>query len=124
MNQGDIPKALEYYHKSLKIREEIGDKKGIANSLNNIGYIYDVQGDIPKGLEYYHKSLKIREEIGDKKGIAMSLNNIGYIYNSQGDIPKASGQTHEKKSTNFRQPELSSSQTNFKFPIFQNKILN
>ena len=28
-DQGDIPKALEYYHRSLKIYEELGDKKGI-----------------------------------------------------------------------------------------------
>ncbi len=88
-NQGDIPKGLEYYHKSLKIKEEIGNKKGIATSLNNIGYIYMNQGDIPKALEYWHKSLKIREEIGDKEGIATSLNNIGAIYNHQGDIPNA-----------------------------------
>jgi serine phosphatase RsbU (regulator of sigma subunit)/Tfp pilus assembly protein PilF len=87
--KGDIPKALEYYHKSLKIDEEIGDKKGIANNLNNIGSIYNDQGGIPKALEYYHKSLKIREEIGNKEGIANSLNNIGFIYDDQGDIAKA-----------------------------------
>jgi CHASE1-domain containing sensor protein len=34
------------------------------------------------------------------------------------------GQTHEKESQYFRQPELSSSFANFKFPVFQNKILN
>ena len=88
-NQGDIPKALEYYSKSLKIREEIGDKYGIAESLSNIGVIYDNQGDIPKALEYYSKSLQLREEIGDKQGIAVLLNNIGVIYDNQGDIPKA-----------------------------------
>jgi serine phosphatase RsbU (regulator of sigma subunit)/Tfp pilus assembly protein PilF len=87
--QGDISTALDYYHRSLKISEEIKDKEGIAYSLNNIGYIYVNQGDIPKALEYYHRSLKIREEIKDKQGIAQSLNNIGYIYDNQGDLPKA-----------------------------------
>ena len=84
-HQGGISEALEYYHRSLKIQEEIGHKEGIATSLNNLGSIYDDQGDILKGLEYYHKSLKIREEIGDKGGIADSFNNIGYIYYSQGE---------------------------------------
>ncbi|MBL4657816.1 MAG: tetratricopeptide repeat protein, partial [Flavobacteriales bacterium] len=98
-DQGDIPKALEFYHKSLKIQEELGGspdpstaragKSGIALSLNNIGLIYKEQGDIPKALEFYHKSLKIHEEIGEKSGMAMSLNNIGGIYGSQGDISKA-----------------------------------
>jgi serine phosphatase RsbU (regulator of sigma subunit)/tetratricopeptide (TPR) repeat protein len=93
--QGDIPKGLEFYHKSLKIQEEIGDKKGGATSLNNIGAIYKDQGDIPKALVYYHKSLKIQEEIGDRKGIALSLNNIGYVYMTQGDITKALAYWHK-----------------------------
>ena len=87
-NQGEILKALKYYLKSLKIDENLNDKKGIAHSLNNIGSIYKDQGDITKGLEYYHKSLKIREEIKDKKGIAIALNNIGIIYKNQGDAQK------------------------------------
>ena len=40
--QGDIPKALEYYHRSLKIKEEIKDKSGIAYSLQIIGLIYKI----------------------------------------------------------------------------------
>jgi serine phosphatase RsbU (regulator of sigma subunit)/tetratricopeptide (TPR) repeat protein len=88
-SQGDLPKALEYFHNSLKIQEEIGNKEGIASTLNNIGLIYKRQGDIPKALEYYHKSLKIQEEIGNKLGIARSLNNIGVIYYNQEDLHKA-----------------------------------
>jgi tetratricopeptide (TPR) repeat protein/serine phosphatase RsbU (regulator of sigma subunit) len=87
--KGDVSKALEYFHLSLAIQEEIEDKLGIASSLNNIGSIYKDQGDISKGLEYLHKSLKLREEIGDKSVIASSLNNIGHIYQVQGDVHKA-----------------------------------
>ncbi|MES2284560.1 MAG: tetratricopeptide repeat protein [Bacteroidota bacterium] len=87
--KGDIPKALEWYKKGLKIREEIGDKYGIANSINNIGRIYNTQGDNNKAIECYYKSLKIQNDIGDKQGASISLNNIGLIYNNQGDIPNA-----------------------------------
>jgi tetratricopeptide (TPR) repeat protein len=87
--KGDIPKALEYYEKSLDIKEEINDKSGMAEALNNIGFIYDNQGDISKALKYYGKSLSIQEEIRDKEGMATSLNNIGLIYHSQGNIMKA-----------------------------------
>ncbi len=88
-HQGDIPKALEWYHKSLKIREEIGDKSGIGNSLNNLGFIYLNQGDITKAMEYFQKGLKILEEIGDKKGVARSIGNIAGIYSNQGDKANA-----------------------------------
>jgi len=100
-SQGDILKALEYYSKSLKLREEIGDKRGTANSLNNIGIIYQNQGDLSKALEYYRKSLQLREDIGYKKGTANSLNNIGVIYDKQGDIPKAL--EHHSKSLQLRE---------------------
>ncbi|MBI4648694.1 MAG: tetratricopeptide repeat protein, partial [Bacteroidia bacterium] len=88
-NQGDIPRALEFFSKSLNIREEIGDKKGMAGSYNNIGAIYDNQGDIPRALEFYSKSLKIQEEIADKKGMAGSYNNIGAIYGVQASEAKS-----------------------------------
>ncbi len=88
-NRGDIPKALDWYHKSLNILEEINDLSGIAISLNNLGNIYADQGDNLKALEYYRKSLKMREKIGDKQGIATSFNNIGLIYKDQGDTINA-----------------------------------
>ena len=99
--KGDLTKAMKYYHKSLKIRESIGDGNGIATSFNNIGYLYMSYGDITTGLEYYHKSLNIQEEIGDKKGIALSLNNIGYVYKYQGDISTALG--YYQKSLKIRE---------------------
>lgn len=88
-NKGDINRALEFFSKSLKIEEEIGNKVGIASALNNIGFIYHSQGDIPMTLEFFTKSLRIEEEIGNKEGIASSLNNIGMIYNHQGDVTQA-----------------------------------
>ena len=88
-NQGNYEKALEYYSKSLAIKEELSDKKGMAVSCNNIGNIYLYQGDYEKSLEYYSKSLAIKKEIGDKKGIGSSYNNIGVIYDDQGNYEKA-----------------------------------
>jgi serine phosphatase RsbU (regulator of sigma subunit)/Tfp pilus assembly protein PilF len=94
-SQGDLHKALPYYHKSLKIYEEIAYKKGIATGFNNIGTIYKKQGDLPKALAYFDKSLKIDEDIGNQAGIASGFNNIGAIYKDQGDIPKALAYFHK-----------------------------
>jgi len=88
---GNIAKCLEYYHKSLEIQEEIGDKSGIATLLNNIGYIYVGQSNLTKAGEYYNKSMKIRRELNDKRGLAESLNNFGTLFQAKGDISKALG---------------------------------
>ena len=87
--QGNVNSALDYWNKSFKIQEEIGDKVGMANTLINIGSIYDGKGDIAKALECYNKNLKIMEELGDKKGMANAYNNMGVVYNLKGDIGAA-----------------------------------
>jgi tetratricopeptide (TPR) repeat protein len=96
-------KALEYYLKSLKLREQINDKRGIAISLSNIGHAYADMGDPDckasmeeclragqnKGMEYFQRSLTILEEIQDKWGIANSLNDIGTILLEQQKVAEA-----------------------------------
>lgn len=36
-HEGNIPKAIECYFKSLKIKEELGDENSMARAYNNIG---------------------------------------------------------------------------------------
>ncbi|MBC7863708.1 MAG: tetratricopeptide repeat protein [Bacteroidia bacterium] len=81
--QGNIPDALSYALKGLKLQEKLNDKKGKAATLNNIGFIYKSQEKPAKALEYFNQCLAIQEEIKDKAGTASSFNNIGYIYHYQ-----------------------------------------
>jgi serine phosphatase RsbU (regulator of sigma subunit)/uncharacterized protein HemY len=87
--QGDYPKAIDYYLKSLKIAEEIENKRFISTNLGNIGIIYKYQGNYSKALDYYLKALKIAEEINNKIKISSILGNIGIIYDIQKDYKKA-----------------------------------
>ena len=75
--------------RSLAIREDIGDKHGMGNSLNNIGVVHKIKGDYETALDYYGRSLVIREELGDKDGMGHSLNNIGNVHKNKGDYDKA-----------------------------------
>jgi signal transduction histidine kinase len=87
--QGNYPEALKNSFAALKIREENGDKTGIATSYNNIGLIYNDQGNYTEALKYHFASLKIRKENGYKKGIADSYNNIGLAYSNQSNYAEA-----------------------------------
>ena len=89
MNQGDIPKALEYYHKSLRIREEIGWKEGIANSLNNIGGIYMGQGELATALNYGSRGLQIAREIGSPHLISVNSGLLSKVARKQGNFKEA-----------------------------------
>ncbi|MBI5538900.1 MAG: tetratricopeptide repeat protein [Bacteroidia bacterium] len=87
--QGDYPNAIDYYLNSLKIAEEIENKRLISTNLGNIGIIYKYQGNYEKALEYYFKALKIAEEINNKIKISSILGNIGIIYDIKQENEKA-----------------------------------
>ncbi len=89
MNQGNIQKALTFYHKTLKILDKVDNKSILGSALNNIGIVYQSQGDIAKTMEYWHQALKVREEALDKEGIANSLYNIAHIHMDQSNPVKA-----------------------------------
>ena len=88
-DKGEYENAIEFYTKSLKIKEEIGDKSGISGSYHNIGAIYQQKGEYKKAIEFYNKSLKIKEEIGDINGIALSNGQFGLLYIQLKDYQKA-----------------------------------
>jgi serine phosphatase RsbU (regulator of sigma subunit) len=71
------------------LREACGDKKGIAQSSNNIANVYSEQGHYDKALQNLSVSLKIKQELGDPYDIASALNNMGALYERQGSIDKA-----------------------------------
>ena len=87
--QGDYERAISFHQQSLEIRQQIGDRSGIASSFNNLGNAYNSQGDYKAALSFYQQSLEIRQQIGDRSGIASSFNNLGNAYNSQGDYKAA-----------------------------------
>ena len=87
--RGNNAKAIDYYLKALKLFEEIGNKKNVASTFNNIGLVYNEQANYVKAIDYYSRGLKIQEEIGDTRGVAISLGNIGLIYYTLADYQKA-----------------------------------
>ncbi|CAN5492466.1 hypothetical protein BH10BAC1_BH10BAC1_06030 [soil metagenome] len=77
---GNYTEALKNHLSALKVREEIGDKRGTARSYLGIGSIYTLMGKNEEGLNYKFKSKKIYEEINDSTGIAKVCNHIAFIY--------------------------------------------
>jgi serine phosphatase RsbU (regulator of sigma subunit) len=88
-NTGDYPNALIYYNKGLKIKEELGDKIGMAHAFNNIGLVYENQSDFATALDYFFKSLNISITVDDKHSMALAYNNIGVIYLNQQNFQQA-----------------------------------
>ncbi|WP_088243909.1 tetratricopeptide repeat protein [Calothrix rhizosoleniae] len=79
---------MDYLKQTLAISKEIGNRLGVANSLNNLGLAYRNLGDYKKAIDYHQQSLKIDKEIGNRLGVANSLGNLGNTYHSLGDYKK------------------------------------
>lgn len=88
-DKGDYAKAVNYFSRSLKLKEELSDLKGQAASINNIGNIYLELANYTKATEYYERSLKISKQLKDNNAIASLLGNLGLIDASLKDFENA-----------------------------------
>jgi signal transduction histidine kinase len=88
-SQGNYPEALKNDLLCLKIKEQLGDKKGIADIKSNIGLTYATQHNYSEALKYFYAALKINEELQIKSDIAYMYNAIGWVYHEQHNYPEA-----------------------------------
>ena len=82
-------RALDFFQKSLKIKEEIGDKKGIAGSLYIIGDFYFENGDFDIAKRYAQKCMSVAEETGFPKPIRNAARLSSKIHKVEGNYQGA-----------------------------------
>jgi tetratricopeptide (TPR) repeat protein len=85
----DYQKALTYLEQSMKLFEQLQEKKGMASTLDKIGLVYETLGDNSRALNSYQQAERLDEEIGNKLGIANCDNNMGLLYDDLTEYPKA-----------------------------------
>ncbi len=79
--RGNPARAVALFGEALALQRIVGRDRDIANSLNNLGYVYTTDlADYSKGLAYGLEALAIRERLGDGASVSLSLNNIGIVY--------------------------------------------
>jgi tetratricopeptide (TPR) repeat protein len=74
---------------ALGLWRDLGDRGGIARSLNNLGAVAIDQGDHGRAAALYEESLALQRGLGDKVGIAYSLAGLGSVAYMQGDYGRA-----------------------------------
>ena len=80
---GNIKEAIQSNLKALKIREEIKDTLGVAESYNNIASIFQQQEDLASALSYYKKAETLFESQNYSPGLINVYINIGFVHYSQ-----------------------------------------
>jgi tetratricopeptide (TPR) repeat protein len=83
------PDRVAFRGLALPIYEELGDLKGQATVLGNLGVEAYYEGDWTKALDLYERSRALSERIGDVSKVAMQTNNIAEIRSDQGHMEDA-----------------------------------
>jgi len=87
--QGDYAQARAWHEESLALRQGLGDRQGIASSLENLGMVAWRQSDYAQARALHQQSLALRRELGDAPGTASSLHNLGAAMEEQGEYDQA-----------------------------------
>jgi len=73
----------------MGLRREIGDRAGIAQTLNNLGSICQDQGDNGRASEHYREALEHTRAVGDRMRQAVILTNLGETMYREGKPEQA-----------------------------------
>ncbi len=87
--KGEWDRAIEYYERSLALKEKVGNEYGMAPAFHDLGLVYQRKGNLDKAIEYYERSLAILEKGGDERGMAPIFNNLGNVYQAKGEWERA-----------------------------------
>jgi len=89
LNQGPFQAALPYFEAALAIAQDIGDRRGTGEALNNMGFTYDRLGQYQAASAYYERALTLTREVGDRPLEGRILNNMGLTYRRLGNYQEA-----------------------------------
>lgn len=86
---GKMDSAIHSIKKAYKIYEDIGDVKGLAYCVGNLGVYYSHIHDYEKALEYAFEGLEVCEKAKYDKGRMFILISIGELYISMKKYEKS-----------------------------------
>ncbi len=83
---GNHDRARPLFEQGLQAQRHLGDRSGVAQSLNNLGIAALSRGRFDEARAYFEESLDLRRELGDKPGLAGLFDNLGLIALDQGRL--------------------------------------
>jgi tetratricopeptide (TPR) repeat protein len=87
--QYEYARMKQRYEEALGIFRELGDKVGVASSLNNLASVARHRGDFAPARSLIEESVQICRETGNEMGLANSLSNLANLHLEQGRFAEA-----------------------------------
>jgi non-specific serine/threonine protein kinase len=87
--QLDDNRAVELAEANLALRQQHGEKQGIARALILLGAAAQDRGEYGRARLLLEQGLSLSQELGDTVAMAIALNNLGQVARRQGDYAAA-----------------------------------
>jgi tetratricopeptide (TPR) repeat protein len=94
---GEYEQSQRLHEQSLAISREVGENRGIAFTLNNLGRLAYDKKEFSEAEQLQQQSFEAFEQLGHKQGIATALCHLGYA------ISASARHRHAEAGQYFRQ---------------------
>ncbi|MFI5302747.1 MAG: tetratricopeptide repeat protein, partial [Polyangiales bacterium] len=88
-DSGRLDEASTHLEAGLTLFQIVGDARGVASSLDDLGKLCWMRGDYARALELLREALAARKRLGDRRSIALSLHNLGLVLQDSGSFKEA-----------------------------------
>ena len=87
--RGRLEEAEDWYRQSLTIKEDLGNRPGMALTYHQLGRTAQDRGRLEEAGDWYRQSLAIKEELGDRPGMASTYHQLGITAQDRGRLEEA-----------------------------------
>jgi tetratricopeptide (TPR) repeat protein len=74
--RGCYARALDYFYRAHELYTAVGDSRGMAMSMNNIGVVYRAMGEAPAAIPFFEDALRTYRSLGDFEKVRQTLSNL------------------------------------------------
>lgn len=89
---GQPEKARDQCRRALAVFRALGQPRGEASALINLGTFAAVAGDTVSAAGYYAQAAELLEDLGDDVHLALCAHNLGDLAHQEGDLEEAARQ--------------------------------
>ncbi len=86
---GDKVAALHHLEEALRLRRAHDDRRGLAETLNNLGVLAHEQGDLDAAWQWYAEAARHERDLRHTFGVARALANLGEVAHARGEGERA-----------------------------------
>jgi tetratricopeptide (TPR) repeat protein len=87
--RGCYDRALEHFYRANELFTAVGDSRGMAMSMNNIGVVYRAMGEASAAIPFFDDALRMSGSLGDREDVRQMLSNLAAAQIDTGDYASA-----------------------------------